>query len=223
MRSLHRLAVTSFAATQPVGTGGGAGPGPFALDGTKQFANSSSTGALALPAFSTTYDEDIIYIGVITNGGPVTSITGGGLTWAVRTTENSGGTNVEIWYAKAATALSGVVFTVNTTSAAFITAAVFAVSGASYASPFDANASIPEEAANGVALSISTTTADDILIVVSLSGGSNTIDAPYTSLHASDFLSVGYQILTGTVSGQGATWNSGGSLYAAVADAVVPA
>ena len=94
------------------------GGGPFALDGTPVCANSGGTNALALSGFSTTYSDDIVYVTLSTNGGPTTSISGvGGVTFAERVQENSSGTQYDsIWTGKAASPLSSVTATVNTTT-----------------------------------------------------------------------------------------------------------
>ncbi len=196
----------------------------LALDGTAQTANSGSSGALALPAFTTTSSNDIACVGIVTNGGPVTSITGGGLTWLFRVKKDTGSANetTELWYAKANSPIAGVAFTVNTTSAAFITATVFAFSGADYTTIFDSNGAIPTTKDLSGPLSFTTSNANDVLIYVARSGGSSNVDGSFTTLYGTNFQTCGYNIVSATQSGSTVTIG-GGALAYSVGDAVIEA
>lgn len=202
-------------------SGAGGGAASFALDGTPQTA-SGTTAALALPGFTTTNGNVIVYIGTTTNGGPITSITGASLTWAQRAGMFTGnaGEYTELWYAKSSSALSGAVFTINNTSSAFIGGTVFAFSGAAFASPFDTNASIPETTPGGTSLSFSTDNANDILVIVGR--GTGGADPPYTQVASNaNFVSAGYRSVTATQSPTSILWAGGGAFYMSIADAIM--
>lgn len=200
------------------------GTSPFDLDGTPVSSN-ATTGSMVMPAFSNVYSNGIVYMAAITNGGSVTSVTSSGLTWTRRASVTSS-SEVELWSAKSASALSAHVVTVNLASSAFTTCCVFSFSGALYATPYDTNGNIPKTAAGSVTLPITTTNLNDILIAVRLSAGSEgsaaTAPAAFTLINSTNFLSVQYAIVaaaqTGTVM-SGGTWGDSG----AIADAIMKA
>lgn len=199
---------------KPISLTGGAAP--FALDGTPQAANSGSSNALALSAFSTTYPNSLICVAVMTNGGPATAPTGGGLSFTLRKRQGTNPTNLELWTAIADAPLSSQVITVNTTSADFVTACVFAFSGVNAASPFDSNGALP-----GTTNSFTTSNADDILLCIGrLASSSETEDAGFTLITGADFLGVEYKIVSATQSGTTVTPFSSG-VTGMIVDAIV--
>jgi hypothetical protein len=195
---------------------------PFALDGSPQ-QNTGNTTSLVLPGLSTTFSNDVVYVVLVTQGGPGLNITGGGLTFTRRATLLGGGNTIEIWSAVASSPLSSAVFTCTSTAGpAFFTAVTFAFSGAHSASPFDANGAIPSTFASGAGVTITTSNANDILIAAS--ANSPAIDAPYTRLSPAaeaNFLSVGYQIVSATQSASPVTWAGAANSAVAAVDAII--
>jgi hypothetical protein len=190
---------------------------------TSVAGSSGSSSSFALPALSTAGTNEIIMVFVETNGGPVTSISDtASLTWTFLKNQDDGnaGEKMEMWYAKAAAQLSSDVITVNTTSAAFITACAVAISGANFSSPFDSNAAIPTSHDNSNHLTFTTSNANDLLIAGGRSGG-QAPDAPYTTIYAANFLSVGYVIVSTTQSSGSDFSVNGGSSTWAVGTALV--
>lgn len=115
---------------------------PLSRDGTPQTGNVTAS-SLLLPAFTSSNANDVVCVGVTTNGYPVTSVTGGGLTFARHpglTPPTAGSSSIELWYAFAASAVSAVQFTINVTSSAYTTGLVFAVTGGKTSgNPFSAS------------------------------------------------------------------------------------
>jgi hypothetical protein len=196
------------------------GSAPFALDGTPQAANSGSSSALALPSFSTTYSGEVC-VAFITNGAPGLAPTGGGLTFTNRASANDGNAaeTVELWCAAAGSPVSGQVFTVNTTSAAFVTGVVFAFSGVKTSSPFDAGGPTTVNGAGSYA-TYTTTNANDIIITLGRTNGSVTASTGFTLITGSNFLGVQYQSVSATQSAVAWTWGTGGNGGGTITDAV---
>jgi hypothetical protein len=203
---------------------------PFALDGTQQVANSGGSSALALPAFSTTYGNDVVYVALVTNGGPGLAPTGGGLTFTLRARDNDGTSNdnVELWSAIASSPLSGAVITVNTTSSAFVTGCIFAFSGTKSSSPFDSNAAIPAITSTGnyfipptFTTSNNGTVGNDILIALGRTGGTVTAAAGFTLITGANFLGVNYQLVSSPQSAVTWTWATGTQGGGSIADAII--
>jgi hypothetical protein len=107
------------------GTIAASGAAPFALDGTAQTGTASASSFTTTP-FSTTYANDIVYISGQYNGGPITGITGCGLTWTHRASGNFTSGYQELWYAKASSPLVGCAPTVTQTSSSFYNYALLA-------------------------------------------------------------------------------------------------
>lgn len=182
---------------------------PFDLDGTPQTANTGGGTSVALPAFSTVYPDSIVYVALINNGGAPSAPTASGLTFALRSSFLSGATTVSLWYAIAAAPLSSVVVTANQASADYMTAAIFAFSGAKSSAPFDTNASVPFT--GNPSPPISTDNANDIIVAAGVT--TSAIDAPFTPIlpgALSNFLSVGYFIASSTQSSLPPTFGGGG-------------
>ena len=125
----------------------------LALDGTPN-GKASSTGAIAV-TLTTSQSNDVIVMIVDTETASpgvyrtVTGISGGGLTWYNRSSQQwNGSTSLsrrrEIWWAIAASPLSAVTFTATMSGGTDTYATIgFAVSGANTASPWDTNGSLP--------------------------------------------------------------------------------
>lgn len=167
------LALGSYCIAQVPTTGagkgapGGGGGTPFAIDGTPTSATNSSSSPLSVGTLTTVYSNDIAFATIISNAASITGISGCSLTWAEYpglTPPSSGGTIVDIWYAKAASPLSGCTVSITMASSAYTTAQLFAVSGAHYAAPFDTNVALPGTNNVGVGATCTTSNANDILI-----------------------------------------------------------
>lgn len=145
------------------------------------------------------------------------------LTWAQRSELYSSG-DFGAFYATAATAQSYTI-SVNTggTSGAWACDAI-ALAGANNASPFDANASVPNINNGTSPMSVSTTTANDIIIVSAHATAASAFpDTSFTASSGSgaNNLFTEYQIISGTVSGL-SVQNYTGSASIEYADAIVP-
>lgn len=206
---------TGRAALDPASGGGGCSS-TFALDGTPQQAHSGGTASQALPAFSNSACNQIAYVDIITNGGPVTGVTSANATWSKRTNTINGSTTHELWFAKPAAALTSEVVTVATTTSAFFTAYIFAFSGSHIASPFDGNGAIPS-VTNGGTCTFTTSNANDILIAGGVSGNTSP-DTSYTLIFGSgtNFLLSEYQIVSATQSASTVPQTSNGTICDAI-------
>lgn len=201
------------------------------LDG---FATGTHSGAGAMTATLTTTQANDIIVAVAhyelnTNQPWGTSVSGGGLTWQLRSrASNAFGANfrqtIEIWWAVAASALAAQVISV-TSNITYDDAAmvVFGVHGCNTANPWDANPSLPAQ--NTVASPpsvgpITTTNANDfqIFAVGNLvgTGPGTTPPAGFTMIGNADngggtnysHVSVAYQGVMTQQSGQIITWGS---------------
>ncbi|WP_395407959.1 hypothetical protein ACHMW6_15470 [Pseudoduganella sp. UC29_106] len=134
-----------------------------------------STASSGTVTLTTTQTNDIIIIvAYCENPGSaaptVTSVTGGGLTFALRCRSNgSSHGNLEVWWALAPSALSSVTFTVNYTGtfddATFL---AYGVHGCNTAAPWDSNAGLPQKQSyNGAAtpsFTLNTSQSDDLIL-----------------------------------------------------------
>lgn len=198
----------------------------LALDGS---AHNNSGGASSLGASLTTTNTNDIIIAVATvNGGPVTSVSGGGLTWAKKASGTSDGGSsqfLELWYAVAAGTLSGTTITVNQTSSSYITIDVFAISGADTATIWD-GAAVTGSGAGCDPLSISTTNANAFIIGAyrENSASNPTEGAGFTKISGADFQLAEYKVVSSTQSGLSVTQGTGaGTANAGIAVAVIQA
>jgi hypothetical protein len=171
---------------------------PLSLDGTPVFANGSSGTSLALPAFSTSNPNDIILAPILSNGLPITSITGGGLTFA-RVPSFTPGANIDLWWAVAPSALSSVVFTLNWTGTdSYTTWGVLAVTGGKTSAPFDAAATA--QTTGGAPYATLTTSAADTFAIGFAANSAASPGSGWTNIYAANFLAVNYQIFSSTQS-----------------------
>lgn len=212
------------------GVGGGFGgsvAAPFALDGTPSHDTNTSGSSWTTTAFSTTHTNDVVYIATQANGGPVISITGGGLSWSKRAAgffSGSSGPTFELWSAIASSSLSGAQFTVTQTSSSFFASNVFAFSGSHIASPFDGNAAIPNLSTTNAAFATCTTTnSNDILVgAASVSGGTQGSNWTLATAIANGLLSIYQSVSSPQVSES--FQDSGGSLAnggVSICDAII--
>jgi hypothetical protein len=186
----------------------GGGGNPFALDGTPVCANSGGSAALSVGPFTNTYPNAVVYVGVTTNGGPVISISGvSGMASRVSYFNPGAPTNYDTLLASVQSSpLSGVTAIVNTTTSSFITACIFAFSGAHSAAPYDGNAAIPTTNATGPC-SFTTSNANDILIAWGrlTAGNSITAGSGWTLINGLNFSVSEYMGVSSTQSGTTAT------------------
>jgi hypothetical protein len=201
----------------------------LALEGTAVRNNSSSVSSLTTTAFTTTQAAEI-KIAVTINAGTTSSISGGGLTWALRKRQaNAGGNNIELWVAQAGAALSGVQFTLTLSgSATFITSTVYAFSGQDTGTIWDSDAGIPYSGLSDP-ITFSTANANDAIdalyrLGVSSSTAGNIGGAAATLIDSGDFQAVEYRIVSATQSSQTATLGTGaGQANAGIVDAIMQA
>lgn len=172
----------------------------LALDGSAH-GNSGSASSQAVTL--TTALAGIIYVVILTNGGPITGVSDtAGLTYALRASASAGGSNViETWYAVSAGAHTSNVITATTTSANFITVEAFGVSGCDTSTIWDAHAGIPVTAGGAAPvtpLSISTSTADDFIIGVmrEANTASPIEDTGWTKISGADYSLSEYKIVS---------------------------
>jgi hypothetical protein len=200
----------------------GAAAVPFALDGTPACVNGTSA-ALAVGTLTTTFPNDVIYAGVTTNGGPVISITGvAGVTFTLRAKFTNGAQTDELWSGTAASPLSGVTATVNTTSSSFNSSCLYAFSGSHIASPYDPNVAIPNGSVGGTACSYTTTNANDILIGSTRTSGTTAASTGFTTIPNSgaNFHTDQYKSVSSTQSAFAAP-NTGDGSAVFVCDAII--
>jgi hypothetical protein len=199
------------------------------LEGTPVHNNATSGTSLTTGAFTTSQAAEI-FISATVNGTNITSITGGGLTWALRKQQaNSGGNFIEEWAAQASGALSGVQFTINFgTTVSFTTTTVYAFAGQNTSSIWDADAGIPYSAQSDP-ITYNTVNANDALIAsyrlgVATSTAGNIGGAAATLIDSGDFHAVEYRIVSATQSSQTATLGTGaGQANAGIVDAIMQA
>lgn len=200
----------------------------LALEGTPVHNNASSGTSLVTGAFTTTQAAEV-FISVTLNiaaGKTVSSITGGGLTWARRTSVYHSTTEgIELWAAQAASALSAVAFTVNTSGAiAFITTDVFAFSGQDTTTIWDGNAAIP---ASGVVrpITYSTSNANDVIISCfrMSATASPTQGTGFTKISGANFQLAQYKINSATETGATADTGASAASNGGIVDALMQA
>ncbi len=229
--ALHAALLCLVLAVSPAGSGSmtllgvgkaGVAAPVLSIDGTPIEANSSA--ATTSITLTTTKTNNIIILVIETNGGPISTVSGGGLTWARRAQNSAGTTNIETWWALASSILSGVTITVTPTTTNFTTVIGFAVNGAKTSSPFDGTAvtvsGIPSDP-----ISISTTAANTMIIgAFRFAGTSNpTAGSGFTGLALNaDFALAEYQIVSAPQAGLSVTVGTGvGNSNGGIADAIV--
>lgn len=124
------------------GAGGGGGDGPFTIDGAAvTFSSFATVTSQALPPISTHFTNTVLFLLAEINAAQGATVTDtAGLTWVRRTTSFSVSTpnTCELWSAKAPAILTNNVVTINYTGTnGFLSASLFAFSGANNTSPYD--------------------------------------------------------------------------------------
>jgi hypothetical protein len=184
----------------------------LALDGSVH-GNSGGASSLAV-SLTTTNTNDIICVVVLTNGGPVTSVSSTHVTFTQKSTAtaNAGNQTIELWVGTASVILTAESITINTTTSAFLTIDAFGISGANTSSPYDGS---PVIHSGFIAdpLTISTTNANDIVLGMyrQNSQSTPTQGTGWTKISGADFQLCEYQIFTSTQSGLSVTIGTGAS------------
>lgn len=192
----------------------------LALDGS---VHGNATAASLGVSLTTANANDIIVVIATINSGPVTSVVGGGLTWNFVIADGpTAASQIEFWYAVAASALSSVTITVTQTGSGFITVDAFGISGADTSTIFDANASTPDSSTTGL-LSITTDTADTFIIGgYRISVANPTEGSGWTKISGADFQLTEYMIVSSTQSALAVTIGTGnGSQNGGVGHAII--
>lgn len=173
----------------------------LALEGTPVHINAAGVSSLSIPAFSTTNPAEVFITNTI-NSTTISSIAGGGLAWAQRTTANAASNPLAHWAAPSSGSLSSAVFTITYSGlATFTTADCYAFSGQDTSTIWDANASVPGFIDNGPdPILVSTNNANDVIIAGFRMGAtpSPTAGAGFTLISGADFQGVEYQIVAAT-------------------------
>lgn len=191
--------------------------------------NAGTGTPLALPAFTAAGSNLVVVVGVIINGGTVTSISDtAGLTWTRRAAGGGGQFGTEEWYAISSGALSSDIITINQSGGGYIAAGAFAIAGARVsASPFDQNAALPAIGSSGDGSAISdvtatTSTANDILIgIYRASVASPTAGTGFTVAVGAGFMLMEYQIVSATQSALDVPLGGGATNNGGIGDAIV--
>jgi|SRR5581483_3427093 len=199
----------------------------LALEGTPVHNNATSGSSLVTGAFTTTVGTEVFIVATVNpQGATISSITGGGLTWAKRTSATSvGNGNIEEWAAKATGALSGVQFTINfASSVTFVTSDLFAFSGEDTSTIWDSNGAVPANNTSNP-VSISTSNANDAIIAGARmsSTASPTAGTGFTRISGADFQLTEYEIVSATQSGLSCDTGGSAASNGMVADALMQA
>lgn len=198
----------------------------LAIDGSSGFYLASGTSYNI--TLSTTNSNDLIVVMSAQNGQAISSVTGTGLTFTLRT-KTTGTNDIEEWTAVASSALSSEVITISYASTA--TAAVgtaFGVSGTNTSSPYDSNASIPVENTTAADPTFSTTGATTLVFgaVRTSSVSSPTAGTGWTLIYApaTKYFMAQYQTFSSSQTGTTFAVGTGtGNENGSIVDAVVPA
>lgn len=174
----------------------------LALDGSVQANATASTINVSL---TTTQNNDIIVVMILTNGAPVLTVTGTGITFSgtARASAGTGGNKIEEWVGVAASPLSAVTITVTTTSSAFATVTAFGISGADTTTKFDSNGTLPGTATGGT-ITYSTSNANDFAVgAFRMASTGNPTQSGHTTIFGANFQAVMYDIFTSAQTGVG--------------------
>ncbi len=184
---------------------------PLVLDGA--VAATGNAGSLMLTL--TTAAAGLVCVAVGCNGGPVTGITGGGLTWTRRGRNVASAVNIELWSAPSPAALAGVGITINQTSSGFMTAVAFGINGSALA--FDPNGALPSVIGDGsgspttARCSITTSNAEDFLIgAYRFNFTANPSEGVgWSKISGANYMLVEYKIVSATQAGLDVTISTG--------------
>jgi hypothetical protein len=200
----------------PALASGGGGSDPFALDGT--FKDDTGTASSwNTTGYTSAFGNLVVYIAIETNGGPVLSVTGGGITFSKRASI----ANIELWAGTSVTPLASQAFAITTTSNAFYHSLVFAFSGGKMSAPYDPNTgAIPATFNSSTVPTWTTSNANDILIGAAAGNSGAAATAPWINLMHGNFMTVAYQIVSLTQAGSTLVY-SDASHGNQIADAIV--
>lgn len=199
----------------------GGGGSALSLDGSAHATQGGATSAVSMN-LTTSLSNDIIIVFTEQNGGSVSSVVSSPtLTWAHRATAGSGATTLEEWWAFAPSADTYAI-TVTITGNAFQSVAAFGVNGGKTSgNPFDTNGSLPSTASSDP-VSVSTTSANTMIIGGFRLGDPSTPGTGYTSITTSDFLLTEYKIVSAAQTSLSVTAGSGaGGANGVIGDAIV--
>jgi hypothetical protein len=191
----------------------------LAIDGSVHHNSTASSQAVSLTTSNT---NDYIIVCVTTNSGPVTSITGGGLSFSRIASNGVSNQVVEVWSAFASSTLSATSLTINTTASNFLTIDAFGVSGSNQTSTvFDSGG--PQTGTDPISI----TTANPNTMVIAayreLSAGNPTAGTSFTAVSGADFQLVEYKVLSSTATISCTQGTGAGSANGGVAFAIVQA
>lgn len=193
----------------------------LALDGSGSASNGSASSINV--SITTANANDIIILAAEANGGPITGVSGGGLTWVFKGRDTNGPSSpMDLWYAVAAGTLSAASITVTQTSAAFISVGILGISGADTSTIFDGAivTGHPDP------ISISTSNANTFIVGAFREGldASPTAGSGWTQVVGSNFLLLEYQIVSSTQTNLSVSQTTGaGNSNGGVAIAVLAA
>jgi|SRR5579859_5942984 len=233
---MHRLNVAILSlwlglapAFAQVGGLGFPGPGPVVAAAANNLVFDASTtvgstgGTSTTVTLTTTQTNDIVVLCIQENAAVVNSVSDtAGLTWTQIGTKTG---TTYVYYAKAPSILSSDVITVtyNTTSA-FDAVQAAAFSGANTTTPLDANGALPGTTTTATPLTMTTTSAKDLLFACYALNGGVTAGAGWTAVPSTgstgfDFFE--YQIVNSTQSGTAANTSNNTQIKAGIGSALV--
>jgi hypothetical protein len=179
---------------------------PLALDGSG--LGSSGSGTTCTVTLTTTTTNDVVEIASVNNGFPISSVSGGSLTWSDRKTLTmpTPTARLEVWYAIAASTLSSVTITATYTGiTTYCQIQAWGVSGANTGTPFDSDAGLPytHTTAGGggghsESVNINTANANDFIYGAVRCNTQPTAGAGYTGIQLTSFFGAEYQIVAAT-------------------------
>ncbi len=167
---------------------------------------------------TTSDSNDIIVVMILCNAGVTSmSVSGGGLTWNIRSTFSAyavGSRSGAEYWAYSPSALSSVTITVTYVGGSACNPSYIAIHGANTANPYDSNSAEPVvvNANSPASCSMSTSNADDLLFGYMEQGGAGTFGVPTgwvlldTGIDASHW--DGYYIADSNLASQTETWTS---------------
>lgn len=215
----------------------------LSLDG-QVLSSSSCSASPCTVSLTTTKTNDVIIVFAKNFTGSAGGVTGisdtAGLSWAKRTaTSATNGTvgNLEEWYAVSTGILSSDTISVAWSGGVFSRISAFGINGANTSLPFDSNVSLPADAssisgsATSLSNTVSTSNANDMLIVALACGnavncGATSITEPsgFTQVNGYTGSDTGYNIVSAIQSSvtQTYSWSTAGSQQQLfISDAIV--
>ena len=211
----------------------------IALDGSAAPNYGPSVSSIAA-TLTTAQTNDIIIVTVVTNDysayRTVSSVSGGGLTWArrgtsVQWTDATYKNNHEVWWAVAASPLSSVAITATlSASATYATIFAFGVSGADTTTPWDTNGALPASATHLTPTSLPTVNVSTSASKTMILGFESDTDAAncsagsgYTAIHDADGsngFAIEYKVVSATQSALAVNVTTSVTNWAIIGDAL---